>query len=411
MQICDLNKCTGCMACMNICPNDAIEECCDEKGFYFPKVKTDLCTECSLCQNICPEKNYKNKRMEYQVFACWSSDSDIREKSTSGGVFSTLADEVLKCGGVVFGAVFESSENIIVHTKAETNDDIAAMRGSKYVESKLGFCYREVKNILQEGRYVLFSGTPCQIKGLRNYLGKEYKTLILVDLVCHGVPSPLVFASYLDYLKRLKEKTDIDSIHFRNKEPTWEYWSIKSCFSDGTYYVNDMYSDLFIRCFQENYCLREACYDCTYAGTQRQGDITLGDFWGYISEKRKYRDDNKGISLVLINTENGEKWFDIIRSKMVCVEKTYEEAAAGNAPLVTPSKKPAEYSEFWNTFLENKQLENSAFVQKPPTYPTIKHKLRLWLDRHYYIMPTPLKGAYKKVKVQTAAQKRDLNEE
>ena len=301
--------CSGCSACANICPKNCITMKRDEMGFAYPSVDTDMCVECGACERVCPITNPAKENSPLSVKGAKNRDESVRSTSSSGGTFFELAKAVISRGGVVYGCALDS-ELVARHIAVETLDGLAALKGSKYVQSDVGNTYREVKAQLITGREVLYSGTPCQIAGLKNYLGKEYDKLLLVDVLCHGVPSPGVFA---DYLKMLEERFGSKpvSVNFRNKEKSWKrlYFEVK--LENGKRYFTFCGYDRYMSMFLNNISLRPSCYDCRFTTVNRQGDITLGDFWG-IGRKYPERDDDKGISLIIINSEKGEKAYSEI---------------------------------------------------------------------------------------------------
>lgn len=411
MIICEPNACTGCMACMNICPYNAIEEHQDKKGFYIPFIFPSKCVECGLCQRVCPvnQKNFSNDSKYHRVYGCWNIHEEIRKKSSSGGIFPLLAKKVISLGGVVFGAIFNSETKEIIHTQTSSIEGLTQMYGSKYVQSKMSLNYRDVKQLLQYGYPILFSGTPCQINGLRNYLRKDYDNLFCIDLICHGVPSPAIFSLYLTEQEQIAQN-HVSEINFREKYPSWELYSMKLNFEDGSKYINDMNTDPFLKSFLGNYCLRESCYSCKYTNLNRQGDITLGDFWGYLSEERKLHNDHLGISLVLVNTLKGQKFFNSISHDLVYSEKSLDEAVLGNPSLRSPSLQPSLYTNFWKDFFNEELLSSNSAIKIRLNSPSIKYTLRLWFDEHFYLFPYPLKSLYRIIKYREAAKKIKINE-
>ena len=378
MHICNQSSCTGCMACMNVCPRDAIYVSCDARGFYRPQIDSALCIGCGLCKNTCPP-NHLPGELEHppEVYASWNQNETIRQGSSSGGVFSALADAVFAQDGVVCGAIF-NDEHKVVHALAHNEEELRKLRGSKYVQSYVGKTYREVKAALEQGRIVLFSGTPCQIAGLNNYLGKDYENLFTIDLVCHGVPSPLVFSSYLEYLKNLLREASIKKIDFRNKIHSWTLFRMQIIFSSGMVYQKSANKDPFLLSFLKNYCLQESCHTCPYATVHRQGDITLGDFWGYLSRERAYRNDEKGISLVLVNTAKGDAWLNLAQNSILLQKAHFEDALVGNIPLSTPTPKNADSDGFWQAFSARQCIADCIprYLQPDPG-PSLKYRMRM----------------------------------
>ena len=223
------------------------------------------------------------------------------------------------------------------------------MVGSKYVQSQVGYTFSQVKKELETGHPVLFSGTPCQCAGLKSFLRYEPQNLYLIDIVCHGVPSAAILKMYL---KDVSQGSRVETINFREKNPSWERFSMKISFNQQHIYQCDMYSDPYLRLFLENYNLNDCCYTCHYANVSRSGDMTLGDFWGYLSESMALLNDNKGINLVLVNSLKGRWLFEKIKNNMVYTSKTISEALAGNQNLTIPSFKAIDSNEFWNDFFD-----------------------------------------------------------
>lgn len=408
MRICEPSQCTGCMACLNSCPHDAILERQNEKGFYAPFICEDKCVKCGLCQRVCPANTHNEAPNEAptapEVFACWNTDTEVRRHSTSGGMFTLFAEAILERGGVVFGVVFDPASGVVQHKKAETPEELRAMVGSKYVQSRISDTYCCVKAELSAGRPVLFTGTPCQCAGLKSFLRGEPENLYLIDLVCHGVPSPAVLKAYL---AEISHGTPIKALSFREKQPSWELFSMKVSFDGRDEYLSDMYSDPYLRLFLGNYDLNDCCHECRYATPSRCGDVTLGDFWGYLSESRALRDNNKGINLVLVNTPKGRYLFEKVKHRAVCTAKTMDEAITGNSSLVCPSPYAEDRSTFWDDFLAQVSLEEITVLKKTHVRPSLKHRVKLILDRYCFMLPGCLKNRWRRIKQQNAEQKRN----
>ncbi len=403
MEICKAENCTGCMSCFNICPRNAICERQNERGFYVPFINEESCVNCGLCQKVCPVNHPPQISVTPEVFACWNKDRNVRRYSASGGMFTLFAEAVLKKNGVIFGAVYDTETGVVQHRMAETPEELRAMSGSKYVQSHIGNTYREVKKEIETGRMVLFSGTPCQCAGLGNFLGSQPENLYLVDFVCHGVPSPTVLKTYL---LAMEQNDRIQNISFREKNPSWETFSMKLTFESGKEYISDMYTDPYLRLFLGDYDLNSCCYNCRYASLSRGTDITLGDFWGYISEKYRFFDDNKGISLVMVNSSKGKSLFEKIKTEAVYTKKTMSEAAAGNQPLTMPTQKAGGSDQFWKEFLKGKDIFSLSALKASPVHPSLKHRIRLLMDRFYFLMPSLLKKKYRRLKLKNAEKKR-----
>lgn len=344
-KICEPELCTSCLACYSICPADAIN-IVDEQGFYKPSINNNLCINCRKCKHVCPANHdLPDIKQEQKVFACYVKDEDIRTNSSSGGFFSHIAAHVLNEKGIVFGAGF--AENLqIKHFAIDNLNDLPKLRASKYVQSYIGETFKQTKELLEQGRRVLFSGTPCQIEGLKNYLANtDTQNLLLIDLVCHGVPSPQVYKNFLAYLENLYDDK-ISKVNFRHKPNGWKSFGMKIDFASGSSYFKDLFEDPYLIGFLKNYFLNQSCYTCKYAKTNRPGDITIADFWGY-RDNEEITDDDRGITLVITNTQKGLETYKEMAKDMVTTDKTMAEAVAGNASLDHPTFKNKRYDEFW----------------------------------------------------------------
>lgn len=307
-------ECCGCTACMHICPMKCIAMEEDEEGFLYPVINEEKCIHCHQCENVCPIQNIKDSDARTETLVGYSRNEEIRKQSSSGGIFSVLAEWILQQNGVVFGAAFD--ENFEVHHIAvETNDELAKLRGSKYVQSRLENVYPKTKQCLEMQRKVLFTGTACQIAGLKKYLGKAYENLYTVDVLCHGVPSPKIWRMYLADKKR-QYHASIEKIEFRNKKNGWKNYSVNIEFSDMQCYCVHFFEDKYISLFLGNIDLRPSCYACHFKGIPRVSDITIGDSWG-IEKAMPDMDDDKGTSIILVHSSNGERMFRAIKEDLI----------------------------------------------------------------------------------------------
>lgn len=298
--------CTGCALCSNICPKTAITMVWSEEGFLIPDVDTDLCIDCGLCIKKCPALieliSGDNNLDKVVAYGGWNADAAIQRASSSGGVFSALAEFVIQQSGCVFGVVWKNSTTA-VFAKAESLEELAPMRGSKYTQAIPGYVYREVKEELIKNRYVLFSGTACQVHALRCYLKKDYDKLLTLDIVCHGVPSHKILESYISDDQILKGKK-IDNIYFREKDGDWLRYKVKKRYTDGSSSSCPSATDVFMNLFLSDYVLNRACYNCPHAHFPRPGDLTLGDYWG-VQHLHSDWPIPDGISSLIANTEKG----------------------------------------------------------------------------------------------------------
>lgn len=335
--------CCGCYACYNICPKECITMESDNEGFWYPKIDKDKCINCNLCEKVCPIINpVKRANSKKIAYAGINKDDQIRVKSSSGGIFSILAEYIIKNNGIIYGASFDENFNI-KHKRILCNTDLDLLRGSKYVQSSIGDIYKQVKSDLESNRQVLFTGTPCQVEGLRSYLRKEYVNLITMDFICHGVPSPLVWKKYLEEMKKSKQE-NIKNIYFRNKDIGWKVFSLKIIF-DEKIYINNLSKDLFMKGFLQDVYLRPSCYSCKFKKINRVSDITVADFWG-IENILPKMDDDKGTSLIVIHSEKGEQLFDKLSETMILNEVNLNEAIKYNPSMI----KSVKYNEKRNSF-------------------------------------------------------------
>ena len=310
------HKCTNCMACYNICPSGAIEMKEDKDGFVYPFINEEKCTHCGLCTKKCPALNLEEIKSSTDrtdapvIYAGYSDNEEIREKSTSGGVFSILAKYILDKGGYVCGARFTRG-GICEHVIVDNWEDLAPLRGSKYVQSNINNCYKEIKNLLAQDKYVLFTGTPCQVAALYAVLGKDYEKLFTIDLLCHGLPSQKIFREYLNEITDGLEN-EVEDFQFRNKIEGWEKPSISYRLRGNYYYY--YWDTAYIQGFVKNLILRKSCTDCKYSKLPRNGDFTIGDFWG-VNAFDKSINDNKGISVLLLNSLKARNAFAEVKDK------------------------------------------------------------------------------------------------
>lgn len=335
--------CTGCRACEQLCPQRCIRISPDQEGFLSPVVDEAACIGCGLCVQRCPQnKDFVRTGAlnEPMVYAAKLKDSDVLMKSSSGGMFSAFANYVLANGGVVYGAVFD--DNMAVkHASATTLQELAAMRGSKYVQSDTGHTYAKAKAQLEAGKTVLYTGCPCQIAGLRSYLGKSYDNLITADLICHGVPSPKLFKKYIDWLGK-KYKGKVVSYEFRNKgKHGWGGYGLRLEVSAPNRRVVKALNPLLdpYMCGFSNSTFRHSCYSCKYTTSNRVGDITIADYWGV----RKFHpefDSTSGVSLLLISTRLGVKAFEQVANQVSVLPSTIKNASYENIHLYKSTPKP-----------------------------------------------------------------------
>lgn len=390
INIIDKKDCCGCHACATICGKHCITMQSDEEGFLFPVVDRNACVDCGLCEKVCPIINRNEPRRPLKVYASKNKNEEIRRQSSSGGIFTLLAELVINEGGIVFGARFDKDWNV-VHGWTDTIEGIAAFRGSKYVQSTIGNTYREVREFLKQGRKVLFSGTPCQIAGLKNYLLKEYENLITVDVVCHGVPSPLVWRKYLDNLcEKLRTKCGIGKnlvplsidelpvitgISFRDKTNGWQKFGFrvryaaskaaKNMVSESV--IKEMYEDVttnpYLVGFVKDLYLRTSCHHCAVREGRSHSDFTIADFWGVQNFYPEF-DNDQGVSLVFLNTSRAIEIYDIVKSDLTEIESTYEKGVKSNPAIERSAILTPYHESFWKLYNKKGIVAISIMIRR-----------------------------------------------
>lgn len=340
-------KCCGCSACYAVCPKRAITMKPDAEGFLLPVIDKTLCVNCGQCQKVCPVLHPGQKRMPLAVYAAKAKDDELRMKSSSGGMFTLLAREILKQGGVVYGAGWEKPAWRVVHKSAENEEELDDLRGSKYVQSDMGDTFRQVKAQLDSGRQVLFSGCPCQVAGLRLFLQKPYNNLFCVDLICHGVPSPLVFDKCKNSIQADSvQGGEIKHIAFRQKNAFgWKRFSLSFAFANGCEHVQPLDQAPFLRGFHSELYNRLSCHQCPLRELRSGADITLADYWN-VQQQFPVIDDDRGVSLVLVNSSTGLEWFHNCSAGCEAFPSTYQHARSVNPSLwrnVAPSSRRGKF--------------------------------------------------------------------
>jgi coenzyme F420-reducing hydrogenase beta subunit len=351
MEICNSKGCTGCFACYNICIKGAITVVADNEGFYKPVVNNELCSNCGKCIKVCPVNTaiFEENKYERKSYACWSKNDFLRKESSSGGLFSELSKSVIKGGGMIYGASF-TSDFVVRHSCVLSVNMLNELRGSKYVQSFIGNTYTEILRSLKESRLVLFVGTPCQVAGLKSFLGSYWKNLITLDFICHGVPSPLAFLKYKTWLEK-KHKSKMVSFKFRDKRKSWLWFNIKANFETGFSYYGSWFKDPYLRAFLRNYTLMSSCYQCKYSTPERQSDITIADYWGLKSSNKKEKNTDEGISLTILNTKKGMELFNTAKNNLIFFEHPLEEVLKSQKSLSSSWPEPINRAEFWADFL------------------------------------------------------------
>ena len=398
IQISEKNQCCGCAACVQVCPRQCIDFEEDKEGFRYPLVNEKICVDCHLCEKVCPVLNRADVKDPIEIYASYNKDENIRLKSSSGGIFTVLAENVIRQGGVVFGARFDDNWEVY-HDYSETFEGLGDFRGSKYVQSRIEKSYQKVKEFLDMNRKVLFSGTPCQVAGLYRYLGKQYDNLLTVDFICHGVPSPKVWRKYLEGITRNVQQSVagninsqshkimpvIKSINFRDKRSGWKKYSFTVTLAEATDEGRDNLVSLsyifphvpYMNAFISDVTLRPSCYLCPSKRGRSMSDITIADWWGVIEYFDQGQiDDDKGICIVLLNSEKGLQFFnqfDVVK-KLI----TWDEATPCNGGFkeiinVHPKRK---------FFFRKLDKSRSVFYLIKKTFkPSLFQRLRVFVGK------------------------------
>lgn len=354
----EMNKCTGCGLCSILCPANCIEMKEDEEGFRYPNVRKDNCIECDLCLTCCP-LNFAEKEDDIKLaFAAKNRNLNTRMASSSGGIFSALAEQFILDGGIVCAAKYDETFTV-VHSLTDNLDDIAQYRGAKYCQSSVETLFERLKNRLQEGIPVVFVGTPCQIVAFKVYLGNSnYSNLLLVDMICHGIPSPMVWKRYCEERKLLDANgARIKHINLRNKDSGWSRYkySVEFVYENDKVYKTLQEKDSFMRGFVNDLFLRPSCSDCKFKGVDRQSDLTIGDFWG-IWERDNAFDDNQGVSALIVNSQKGKQYWEDISGSFDYTAVALEDIIAFNPSMINSSAAHPKRSDFFKQVKEETSI-------------------------------------------------------
>lgn len=335
--------CCGCGACAGICPKSCIQMNIDREGFSYPSVDESLCIECGLCIKTCPWE-HNEKKVPRHAYALKAKDSDVQYKSSSGGAFYVIASHLITKGYIVYGAAYSEDFSKIIHIRINQCSELPLLRGSKYVQSSLSESFNEIRSLLEAGERVLFSGTGCQVAALKSFLKRDYENLITIDILCHGVPSPLLYKHYIDNVR--KKYGEISFINMKDKTNGWKHQQLKIVAKKD---VPTDIQDLWYRIFYSRVALRPSCYDCLFMDIARPGDISLGDYWGIEHVSHEFLDKD-GVSLMLSNTEKGCSVFNAVRDNFKWLETTTEECMQ---PVLRGAEGAPEWrNSFWDTYHE-----------------------------------------------------------
>jgi len=358
----DKSKCCGCSACVQRCPKHCICFKVDNEGFYYPHVDTQSCINCGLCEMVCPVVNQNPPRQPKNAYAVKNKKLETRLASSSGGVFSLIAEKIIDENGVVFGARYDDEWNVIMDF-AEKKEKLQAFRNSKYVQCFVGDSYLLAEKFLKAGRKVLFSGTPCMIRALKLFLKKEYENLLTIDIVCHGVPSPGVWQDYLSSVKenikmKYPNNPKISSINFRDKTNGWSLFSFAFSFTESIGEHNTIierttfYNNPFMRAFWRDLILRPSCYHCPTRDCKSGSDLTIGDFWSIPLVDKKFDDDN-GVGVLLVHTKKGKNFLPW--NQIEYISTSYELASKWNGGFNTTTFIHSNRKRFFNNYKRNPQ--------------------------------------------------------
>lgn len=364
-ELCTHEQCTGCGACAQVCPRGCIQMVSNGNGFLYPEIDQDTCVECGICGKRCPIQNRETGKSIKKAYAACHMMDVVRRYSSSGGVFTAIAETVIDVGGVVFGVRLNEHMKA-VHDCAETKEQLRAFRGSKYVQSDLNDSFQKVRDFLDEGRLVLFTGTPCQIAGLLTSLPRKYDNLVCQDIICHGVPAPIAWRCYLEELENQYEAKAHEA-YFRNKSSGWSNYSMRIKFENGKVFSEEKKHNIYMSAFLGDYCLRPSCYRCAFKQEDRLADLTLADFWG-IDRVMPEMNDGGGTSLVLVHSERGEKLLKQSEKNLYLKPADWKNALLYNSAMVCSAVCPGNRERFL------KALKKMSFSQAVEKYckPTLR---------------------------------------
>lgn len=392
MMLAEKTKCCGCAVCVDVCPNNFISMEKDGEGFLYPVIDDSKCLNCGLCKSKCPvlSNEIEKEKIIPEAYGIKAKDTELRLASSSGGMFSIIANHVLSEGGIVCGAAMANDCKSVEHILVDKQEDLYKLRGSKYVQSKIGNTYRKLESELKKGRKVLFSGTPCQVSGFRSFLGKDYDNLLLVEVICHGVPSPDLWVKYIDDRER-KTKAQIVKVDFRHKKRGWTVFGSRLENSQRKVLYSTLREDPYLLMFLGDYCLRPSCYSCNFKGFKVKTDFTLGDFWGIQSVVPEFFDD-KGVSLVLVHSEKAKTLFKKLANLLDFVKVDCMTALKHNIVMIQSVKKPVERDKF---FEDMNKMDFDCLTKK---YASVRFKQKLINRLEMYGLLDPARKLAKAVR-------------
>lgn len=390
IQITDKSQCCGCNACVQRCPKQCISMHEDSEGFLYPQIDMELCIDCGLCEKVCPVLHQANPNRPIEVLAAKNPNEEIRLHSSSGGIFTMLAEKVIDHGGVVFGAIFTSDWKV-EHRCATTREGLAAFRGSKYVQSVVGETFQQAEAFLKQRKEVLFGGTPCQIAALKLFLRKKYDNLFALDFICHGVPAPGVFRDYLEEEKQCfasrngVEDVKIEQILFRDKRKSWKDFHFTLTLSGKaangktktTVSSDSFLKNPFMKGFLADLYLRPSCHACPAKELKSGSDITIGDYWG-IEQTMPEIDDDHGVSCVIINTDQGKRLMEGTGAETYSA--TYEDVCEKNPAILFSCRIPDKRNIFFSTH-DGSLIRKMNRLSKKPFMERAKGKVKTILRK------------------------------
>lgn len=414
----DKRDCCGCSACVQRCPRQCMTMESDDEGFLYPQIDISSCIDCGLCEKVCPIQNIPRLVGSFGncAYAAIGRDEEIRSVSSSGGVFTVLAMQVIREGGVVFGVRFDEHWEA-AFDYVDNMEGLASLRGSKYIQARVGNAFRDAEQMLKKGRKVMFVGTGCQIKALRLFLRKDYPSLFAVDFICHGVPSPAVWTHYLNnVLSREARKNTVSSpsnfflserdvlsvkgISFRNKCLGWKKYSFVLQTSQGdsrseensvsssnksneTVFSQPFSENPFMKAFLENAILRPSCYECKAKGGKSGSDMTIADFWGIERILPRF-DDDKGTSLVIVHTRRGECMLEAVRENLCMEEVTMKQATECNPSYYVSVKAHKKRGKFFANYRQ--QADFQEYVNRLFPQVSFKGKMLIAIKRMFVLI-------------------------
>ena len=370
--------CNGCGVCALKCPKNAIEMCQNGEGFLYPKIDYSKCVNCGLCRRICPNKETE-KVIEGKAYIAINKNKDDLEKSSSGGCFIALAKYIISKKGIVFGVKYDDKLNA-KHDYTDAIEGLTQFQGSKYVRSDINNSYQKAKEFLEDDRYVLFSGTPCQCEGLRAFLSKEYEKLYTCEIICHSNPSPKVFKLYKEYIEKKKNKK-IKDIKFRAKETGWKNQRPLIVFDDNSTYEEEIF---FYSGFVKELLNRPSCHNCYFCSSNRRSDFTIGDAWGINKIDNSIKDDDTGISLLCVSSKKGEKLLEELNNELFLRKTDKELAFSFNHHKNISMHKNR--NKFYNGIIDGKinnenLLDMMKKMTRQPIHKRIKNKIKKILNK------------------------------